>query len=47
MSIAPKIIYDIGACVQHWTRKAKEVWPNYKYYLLDAAKSVEPFLKTD
>jgi FkbM family methyltransferase len=44
MGIQPKVIYDIGACVQHWTRKAKEVWPDAKYYLLDAAKSVEPFL---
>ena len=47
MNISPKVIYDIGACVQHWTRKAKEVWPDAKYYLLDAAKSTEPFLKTD
>jgi FkbM family methyltransferase len=44
MGIRPRVIYDIGACVQHWTRKAKEVWPDAKYYLLDAAKSVEPFL---
>lgn len=47
MDIEPKVIYDIGACVQHWTRKAKSVWPNAKYYLVDAAKSVEPFLNTD
>ena len=47
MQIEPKVVYDIGACVQHWTRKAKEVWPKAKYYLIDAAKSVEPFLQTD
>jgi FkbM family methyltransferase len=47
MNISPKVIYDIGACVQHWTRKAKEVWPEVNYYLVDAAKSVEPFLQTD
>jgi FkbM family methyltransferase len=47
MDIQPKVIYDIGACVQHWTRKAKEVWPTANYYLLDAANSVEQFLKTD
>ncbi len=23
----PKIIYDIGACVLHWTNVAKQVWP--------------------
>jgi len=47
MIIQPKVIYDIGACVQHWTRKAKEVWPNATYYLLDATKSVETFLESD
>jgi FkbM family methyltransferase len=40
----PKVIYDIGACVLHWTRKAKEVWPNAEYYLLDGANSVQKFL---
>lgn len=45
MNADPKVIYDIGACVQHWTRKAKEVWPNSKYYLLDAAQGVQSFLK--
>ena len=45
MNINPKVIYDIGACVLHWTRKAKEVWPDAKYYLMDAAVSVEPYLK--
>jgi FkbM family methyltransferase len=47
MNISPKVIYDIGACVQHWTRKAKEVWPDATYYLLDAAQSVQQFLKRD
>ena len=41
----PKVVYDIGACVLHWTRKAKEVWPDAEYILFDAAQSVEPFLK--
>lgn len=45
MSCQPKVIYDIGACVLHWTRKAKEVWPKAHYILFDAAQSVEPFLK--
>jgi FkbM family methyltransferase len=47
MGISPKVIYDIGACVQHWTRKAKEVWPEATYYLLDAAQSVQPFIRND
>lgn len=41
----PKVVYDIGACVLHWTRKAKEVWPSAEYILFDAAHSVEPFLR--
>ena len=44
LDINPKVIYDIGACVLHWSRHAKAKWPNADYYLLDAAKSVEPFL---
>jgi FkbM family methyltransferase len=47
MNIEPKVIYDIGACVQHWTRKAREVWPNASYYLLDAAQSVQPFMQNE
>lgn len=45
MNINPKVIYDIGACVMHWTRKAKEVWPNSEYYLFDANPDVEPILE--
>jgi FkbM family methyltransferase len=45
ININPSVIYDIGSCVQHWTRKAKEIWPNAKYYLVDAAQSVQPFLQ--
>lgn len=45
MNIKPKVIYDIGACVLHWTRKAKEIWPESEYYLFDANKNVEPILK--
>ena len=45
MGITPTVIYDIGACVLHWTRKAKEVWPNAQYYLFDANDQVEPIMK--
>lgn len=45
MDISPNVVYDIGACVLHWTRKAKEAWPNAEYYLMDAAQSVKPFLE--
>lgn len=45
MGIKPLVVYDIGACVLHWTRKAKETWPEAKYYLVDATDAVEPFLQ--
>jgi FkbM family methyltransferase len=32
----PKVIYDIGACVLHWTDKAKTVWPDATYVAFDA-----------
>jgi len=39
----PKVIYDIGSCVLHWTKFAKTLWPNAKYILFDAW-SVAEFL---
>jgi FkbM family methyltransferase len=45
MNIQPQVIYDIGACVLHWTRKAVEVWPNANYVLFDGSTSVLPFLQ--
>lgn len=44
MNINPAVIYDIGACVQHWTREACMAWPEAQFYLIDAAQSVERFL---
>jgi FkbM family methyltransferase len=43
MRIQPKIIYDIGACVLHWTRHAKTVWPNASYFLFDAMEECRPY----
>ncbi len=37
----PNIIYDVGACVNHWNTIAKEVWPNAKYYLFEAMEESE------
>jgi len=37
----PKVIYDIGSCVLHWTKKAKELWPNAHYILFDAFREAE------
>lgn len=42
----PKVIYDIGSCVLHWTKEAKRLWPDAKYILFDAFSSAE-FLYED
>jgi len=42
----PKVIYDIGACVLHWTNVAKLIWPNAKILLFDAFEPAE-FLYKD
>jgi FkbM family methyltransferase len=38
----PEVIYDIGACVLHWTRASKKVFPDAKYILFDAWEPAEP-----
>jgi len=42
----PKVIYDIGSCVLHWTKEAKKLWPDAKYILFDAFSPAE-FLYKD
>jgi FkbM family methyltransferase len=36
----PKVCYDIGSCVLHWTRHAELIWKNTKVILFEA---FEPF----
>lgn len=44
----PKVIYDIGACVLHWTREAKKVWPEPECITIafDAINEVEALYKS-
>lgn len=37
----PKVIYDIGSCVLHWTNVAKKIWPDAKIILFDAFQPAE------
>jgi len=37
----PKVIYDIGSSVKHWTNCAKKIWPNAQYYLFEANNELE------
>lgn len=45
MDIKPKVIYDIGACVLHWTREAVNVWPDSLYYAFDAMEESEQIFR--
>jgi FkbM family methyltransferase len=37
----PTVIYDIGACVLHWTNEAKRIWPQAEYVVFEAMGSAE------
>lgn len=41
----PKVIYDIGACVLHWTKEAKQIWPNANIIPMDAMAEVASIYK--
>ena len=42
----PKVIYDIGSCVLHWTKEAKKIWPKARIICFDASTTVD-FLYKD
>jgi len=46
-NIKPKVVYDIGACVLHWTDKAKLVWPDANFYAFEAMDSTEFLYKEE
>ena len=37
----PKVIYDIGACVMHWTKEARKIWPDSKIIMFDGMNHAE------
>ena len=37
----PRVIYDIGACVLHWTTEASMVWPTAEIVAFEAMSSAE------
>jgi FkbM family methyltransferase len=41
MDVAPKVIYDLGACVLHWTNRAVEAWPDAKYFAFEGMREAE------
>lgn len=41
----PEVVYDIGACVLHWTNEAKQIWPTSNFYCFEAMPEVEFIFK--
>ena len=39
--VEPKVIYDIGACVLHWTNEAARIWPDAEIVAFEAMDSTE------
>ena len=37
----PSVVYDIGSAVLHWTKEAKQIWPNSRYIAFEAMTTVE------
>lgn len=45
LGIEPRVIYDIGANVMHWTNEAKNIWPTAKYVMFEAMSAVDSLYK--
>ena len=41
----PKVIYDIGSSVLHWTKVAEQIWSDSDFYLFDATDTLELLYK--
>ena len=44
-NFSPKKILDIGAYKGEWTRNAKKIFPDSSFFLIEANKDLEDFLK--
>ena len=45
MNIKPKVIFDIGSCVQHFYTHAKRIWRDADIYCFDAFSYLKPLYK--
>jgi FkbM family methyltransferase len=43
LQIQPRVIYDVGAAVLHWTKNAKQVWPAATIIAFDALAELDEF----
>lgn len=45
-TFTPNVIYDIGASTLHWTKAAKNIWPNAEFCGFDAIEEAEKLYKS-
>jgi len=45
--IEPKVIYDIGACVLHWTDQVRKLWPSSDIVAFEASNALEFLYKEE
>jgi FkbM family methyltransferase len=45
-TFTPNVIYDIGASTLHWTKAAKNIWPNSEFCAFDAIEEAEILYKS-
>jgi beta-1,4-mannosyl-glycoprotein beta-1,4-N-acetylglucosaminyltransferase len=45
-TFTPNVIYDIGASTLHWTKAAKNIWPNTEFFAFDAIEEAEKLYKS-
>jgi len=41
IKFTPKVVYDVGACVLHWTNEAQMIWPEAEYIAFEAIDTAE------
>lgn len=41
LQVLPFVIYDIGACVLHWTNEASKIWTDAEFIVFEAMDSAE------
>jgi FkbM family methyltransferase len=47
LDIKPKVVYDIGACVLHWTTEARRVWPEARFIAFEAMDEVKSLYESN
>ena len=40
MNVQPKVIFDIGSSVLHWSNRARDIWPSASFYQFEAMEDV-------